>query len=458
MSPVHCTMYSNRWLRGRRQAARVFVVLAILIGTSMGATAQDPAPTAGQAPLPPASPAQQGTNPDSRPPAIDDTITAAESDAPVRRLVKFNEYEGPLGSIRVGFGFLLDYAAFDQDDVNKEQVEVDSQWKYRDARALFSGRLNFKRPTTWSAGIMYDFARKQWVFRQTGIMVAVPELWGHIFAGRTKEGFSLNKVMIGYGGWTIERGQMSDATLPILADGVKWLGYVSKAHIIWNLGWYGDALSEGQTFSSYESQVSARFVWVPVLSANGGTLLHFGLSERYGKVNSGKLRLRARPGAFAAPYFVDTNEFAADSTTMTGLELYYRPGRFTFGSEYFWQTVNAPASGDPLFHGGEVFGTWLITGETRSYNTKGGYFNQVSPKRSIFSGGPGAWEVVGHFSRIDLDGGSITGGKFWRFTPMVNWYLSDNIRLEFVYGHSSLNRFNSVGKTQFFQTRLQFQL
>jgi hypothetical protein len=31
--------------------------------------------------------------------------------------------------------------------------------------------------------------------------------WGHIFVGRTKEGFSLNKVMIGYGGWTNERAQ-----------------------------------------------------------------------------------------------------------------------------------------------------------------------------------------------------------------------------------------------------------
>ena len=29
---------------------------------------------------------------------------------------------------------------------------------------------------------------------------------------------------------------MNDATLPILADGIKWLGYVPKAHILWNLG------------------------------------------------------------------------------------------------------------------------------------------------------------------------------------------------------------------------------
>ena len=38
---------------------------------------------------------------------------------------------------------------------------------------------------------------------------------------------------------------------------------------------------------------------------------------------------------------------------------------------------------------------------------------------------------------------------------MVNWYLSDHVRLELVYGYGSLDRFGLVGKTQFFQTRLQ---
>ena len=40
---------------------------------------------------------------------------------------------------------------------------------------------------------------------------------------------------------------------------------------------------------------------------------------------------------------------------------------------------------------------------------------------------------------------------------MVNWHMSDNVRLEFVYGYGSLNRFDLVGKTQFFQTRIQLQ-
>ena len=72
---------------------------------------------------------------------------------------------------------------------------------------------------------MKDFVANDWTFRQTGIMVDVPEISGQIFVGRQKEGFSLNKIMVGYGGWTMERTEISDAAIPILADGVKWIGY-----------------------------------------------------------------------------------------------------------------------------------------------------------------------------------------------------------------------------------------
>jgi len=41
---------------------------------------------------------------------------------------------------------------------------------------------------------------------------------------------------------------------------------------------------------------------------------------------------------------------------------------------------------------------------------------------------------------------------------MVNWHMSDNIRLEMVYGYGSLDKFSITGCTHSFQTRIQFQL
>jgi hypothetical protein len=41
---------------------------------------------------------------------------------------------------------------------------------------------------------------------------------------------------------------------------------------------------------------------------------------------------------------------------------------------------------------------------------------------------------------------------------MVNWLMSDNVRLEFVYGYGELDRFGLIGGTQFFQSRIQLFL
>ena len=49
-------------------------------------------------------------------------------------------------------------------------------------------------------------------------------------------------------------------------------------------------------------------------------------------------------------------------------------------------------------------------------------------KKSVFKGGSGAWKVLFRTSTLDLDVGTIKGGKFWRVTPMVNWNLSKDVR------------------------------
>lgn len=401
--------------------------------------------------------------PQTLPPGpIDETIAAGDSDGdvPVRRLVSWNEFDGKWFSIRGGGGFLLDYAAFAQDEASKQQIRVAPKFQFRDGRALFKGKLKFikSRNVTWSAGIMYNAATQGWQFRQTGIMVNVPELWGDIFVGRTKEGVSLNKVMIGYGGWTMERATINDATLPILADGIKWLGYSPKLHLVWNAGIYGDWLSRGLAFSNYRRQAAGRIAYVKYLRPDGGNLAHIGLNLRYGLPKDDRIQLRSRPEAYPAPYFVDTGQFDAKNTKMIGPEVYWRRSSFLAGSEYFFQKANAEAVGNPWFHGGEVFASWLPTGETRTYNIRGGYFNQISPKRTVIEGGPGAFELVFRYSYIDLDSAGIRGGKFWRVTPMVSWFLSDHVRLEFNYGYGSLNRFELNGRTQFFQSRIQLQL
>jgi phosphate-selective porin OprO/OprP len=310
---------------------------------------------------------------------------------------------------------------------------------------------------TYTLGYMYDKAKDSWRFRQTGIMVDVPKWRGDFFFGRTKEGFSTSKIMVGYQGWTNERAVINDASLPILADGVKWNGYIPSGKLVYNIGFFGDAWSQGESFNKHDNQIVGRAVWLPFAKTDKG-VLHIAAEARHVLANDGNLQYRSKPESFQAQsYAVDTGKFAADYADTYGLELYYVPGSLMFGSEYFFNKVKAPDSGDPMFHGGEVFTAYILHG-TRPYNGRGAYFDRVSPTQSVFRGGGGAWELVTRYSYADFDSAAIRGGKFWRITPMVNWHMSENVRLEFVYGYGSLNRLDLTGRLHFFQTRFQFQL
>lgn len=386
---------------------------------------------------------------------LDTTMAAGEADAqkPVKRgLAKYNEFDLGFTTFRVGYGFLVDFGQYDQDTEAEQQVQADADAGLRDFRLLFKGKFKTERPLTWSMGIMWDAGTDDWAWRQTGVMVGVPEISSHFFIGRTKEGFSQYKVMTGYDLWTVERSPFLDAFVPILADGVKWLGYAEKPRLLWNLGYYADFISEDEKFSTYDNQLVGRLVYLPIMDETD--LLHIGGMGRLAKPDEDVFQARSRPEAYLAPYFVDTGKFASDNATTVGIEAFYRTGPWLIGGEYGWQTMSADTSGDPMFHGGNISVEWFVTGETRPYNTVGGYFGAVSPTRTVFEGGPGALEVTLNLSYIDLDSGSLQGGKFWRITPAIKWHLMDYLRVELAYGYGRLDRFGVEGNTQFFQARI----
>jgi phosphate-selective porin OprO/OprP len=202
----------------------------------------------------------------------------------------------------------------------------------------------------------------------------------------------------------------------------------------------------------------ARVGWLPIFAKDGNEILHVAGMTRYARPDEGELQVRSRPESNLAPYVLDTGKFPAERVSTTGVEAYYRAGPWLYGAEYNWQSVGATSGEKPLFHGGDAVVSWNITGETRPYNLAGAVFGAVSPERTVFEGGPGAWEAVLHVSYSDFDSGSFQGGKFWKLTPMVNWHLSDNVRLELGYGYGVLDRFGLQGHMQFWQARIQLTL
>lgn len=371
-------------------------------------------------------------------------------------------FKGKLTTFKLGAGFLYEYAAFSQDKNSKNQMDslgtpLKDQFKVRDFRILFSGQIKSKREISWRAGIMYDGTTDTWLVRETGVMVGVPEINSYFFVGRTKEGFSMSKVMNGYAGWAMER-QMAIDVIPILADGLKWMGYLPKQRLFWNLGVYADWLSKGQSFSTYQNQFDARVGWNPVFSPLKNKMLHLGFNYRYGKVAGDQIQLRSRPEANPAPYFITTGNFSSDHSNHIGYEAYYQSGRLLMGSEFYWHKFNSPIENNPVFNGGEFMISYIFSGESRKYITSTSIFGFVPVKKSVFKGGPGEFEGVLRFTTFDLNGGNIQGGNFWRITPMMNWYLSPELRFELAYGYGVMDRFGVKGATQFFQSRIQITI
>jgi phosphate-selective porin OprO/OprP len=373
---------------------------------------------------------------------------------------KPNEFIGPFCTFKIGLGYIHDYVAYSESDDFRKQMDtagynLKPEFKPRDFRILGSGVLKTKRYLAFKFAYMWDGDNEQWLVRESGITIGLPELHGHLFVGRTKEGFSMVKVMNGHSPWTAER-QMALDVIPILADGIKLFSYLPKTRIFWNLGYYNDIVSEGQGFSTYAWQYVARIGWLPFNREKKDEVLHIAANLRYGKPVNGKIALKSRPESNPTPQIINTGQFTADHSSHIGAEIYYRKKSLMIGSEVVMHNFYADNADNHRFYGGDVVLSYLFTHAVRPYNTNGNIMGFVPVKKSVFKGGWGEWEGVIRFSMLDLNNRSIAGGKFWRITPMINWYVSKVIRMEFTYGYGVLERYNLKGPVQFFQSRIQF--
>jgi phosphate-selective porin OprO and OprP len=390
-------------------------------------------------------------------PRIVDTVFVNKaSDLP------WNEFEGRYSTFKIGAGYIGDFTAYSEDRVFRQQMDslginLTPTYQTRDFRVLGSGRLlKTKRYIAWKFAYMYDGDQKVWMIRETGVTIGVPELKGNFFIGRTKEGFSMIKVMNGHSGITNER-QMALDPVPILADGIKYFGFFPKSRLFMNLGIYNDFLSKGQGFSTFKQQYVARVGWLPVNDTKTDQVLHIATNLRYGYPLNGEFTVKSRPESNPTPQLINTGKFPADRASTVGGEIYYRNKNFMIGSEFMQHNFYADKSDDHHFAGGDIMVSYIITGAHRPYNTNtGNVFGFVPVKKSVFKGGLGEIEFVFRASTFDLNDKTIQGGKFTRYTPMINWYLSKTIRWELIYGFGTLDRFGLTGHVQFYETRIQF--
>ena len=70
----------------------------------------------------------------------------------------------------------------------------------------------------------------------------------------------------------------------------------------------------------------------------------------------------------------------------------------------------------------------------------------------------GAVQVAGRYFTNSLTSGNVDGGVLRDLQAGLNWYIGAMFRVDFNYGHVWLKRFGTVGNSDVYGFRLQFQI
>ncbi len=306
----------------------------------------------------------------------------------------------------------LDYADHDAD-----AKPLDDDWIVRRATVGLKGKFN----EDWSFEAAYGLSNDGRLRPRDGKFKDVAlsyKGWsaGSITAGQFKVPFGLEELTSSNDIGFIERALPVDAFALSRRLGVGFehqkATYTASAMVFGSVI-DGDERGRG---------AAARLTAAPVHSA--ATVVHLGLAAATEKPRS-KVDFDAAPEAHVADVDLVNTGAISDVSRIhrMGLEGAWRTGPFSLQSEWMRAHVRRSA-GHPNANldGWYVAGNWVLTGESRPY--KNGRFKGIDPNRAA-----GAWELTARYSRINLDGGKLRGGRESNVTLGLNYTLNKHLRI-----------------------------
>ena len=316
--------------------------------------------------------------------------------------------------------------------------------------------LTLKKKGVYDAIIDYEYQNRTWL--DTYVRVQSKAFLGADY-GAFRLGYS--KTPVGFESVTTTK---ADSFLePALSNiaifegrraGLDWAferdRFIINAGYYWGQDLLGD--NDGTT-------LAGRAAWTPWKAS--GDVLHLGVSGSHehredtvdgrGIKHSATARIGTPPGAGLTPVrLIDTGSLGnVDGIDRAGLEALWIRGPWSIQGEMLGEKI-ARSDGKPDFsaRGFYVFGSWVLTGESRPY--AGGNVNNIKP------GGPwGAWELLLRYNELDLDDGAIQGGKEHDWTLGANWYLTEHFKFQANYIRATSDRGNLALDPKIFELRAQ---
>jgi phosphate-selective porin OprO/OprP len=203
--------------------------------------------------------------------------------------------------------------------------------------------------------------------------------------------------------------------------------------------------------------------WLVHVGAHGSYVIHPANTGGPQATLGGSTALNARTIALSntpelridGTKLINTGNIDANNAWSAGLEFAVQKQNFYLQSEYEQFGVGRSDVGrkNPRFHGFYVEGSWVLTGETRRYNTQTAAFDAPSVDHpfSLSGGGLGVFELAARYSDMDLnfDAGTaghapgadaIRGGEEQNWTAGLNWYPNSVVRFMLDYQFVRINR------------------
>jgi len=263
----------------------------------------------------------------------------------------------------------------------------------------------------------------------------------------------------------LEVASPTEAFAPGDRLGIQLAGSALEKRLTWALGIF--SLSTDKDIGDASKSIGRVIGRVTLLpwykeEETSPRLLHLGASGSYVYSGTDQIRYNSRPESRLVPEeVVDTENIEAQNAFVYGVEGALVYGSYSLQAEYLHSRTDDNL-GDRLNFGGfYVYGSWVITGESRPYDRTNGTFGRIQPKKnfSLKERTWGALEAGVRFSYIDLNDGPIHGGRMNILTGGLNWSLNPFIRVMFNYLRQNISnapKYDGLAHT--FMLRLQLYL
>jgi len=253
--------------------------------------------------------------------------------------------------------------------------------------------------------------------------------------GYIQEPFSLSRTTSAYDSGFLERSLPTWTFGPGNNVGYMVQNRARKQRITWQVGFFSFGRQNDANASVSSLSVTGRVAWRPLYRDGGRRMVHLAGAYSNRTPRGNTAQYRTRPEARFVDFLVDTGEFDASRIELGGLEAAAVLGPLWLQAEAISCGVTTAEFGDVGFWGSSVEAGYFLTGEVRPYSVLDASFGRVIPHGNYRKGLPlkrsngGAFELVGRFSKVDLEDSGVRGGTLSDLGLGFNWYVDASSKL-----------------------------